>query len=372
MNNRQKLIQQRFLNNEQAIIEELRRVYDEALKEINEKIENLSFSIGKLKQEYDWLDPNDPERAKIKSMIQSKIYQKTYQEQLKKQVGDILIKMQNNQFASVSEYLDECYNDGYIGAFFDAHGQGIPIISPINQESMVRAIQIESKISTGLYTRLGKDVDRLKDLIASEISRGISMGMTFKQVAKYIENQSRVGFNRAVRIARTEGHRIQCASAMDAMENAKSMGANVVKQWDATLDARTRESHAKIDQEIREIDEPFSNGLMYPGDPKGRAAEVVNCRCAILQRARWALGGSFTKYNGFTKQIEEFNSPEDYEDFKKAFFSKENRNYMKYVEQMQDKYQTKDFRKVLGAMSDGEYKHYSDLLSKNPIYNKKP
>ena len=54
-------------------------------------------------------------------------------------------------------------------------------------------------------------------------------------------------------------------------------------------------SHQKVDGEIRELDEPFSNGLMFPGDPAGGAAEVVNCRCALLQRARWALDDEFTK-----------------------------------------------------------------------------
>ena len=63
----------------------------------------------------------------------------------------------------------------------------------------------------------------------------------------------------------------------------------MVKQWDSTLDARTRDSHAQIDGEIKELDEKFSNGLMFPGDPNGAAAEVVNCRCALLQRAKWAL-----------------------------------------------------------------------------------
>ncbi len=66
-------------------------------------------------------------------------------------------------------------------------------------------------------------------------------------------------------------------------------GARIVKQWDATLDARTRSSHARVDGELRENDEKFSNGLLYPGDPSGSAAEVINCRCALLQRAKWAL-----------------------------------------------------------------------------------
>lgn len=41
---------------------------------------------------------------------------------------------------------------------------------------------------------------------------------------------------------------------------------------------------------IRELDEKFSNGLMFPGNLSGSAAEVVNCRCTSNTRARWALG----------------------------------------------------------------------------------
>ena len=63
-----------------------------------------------------------------------------------------------------------------------------------------------------------------------------------------------------------------------------------MKQWDAAMDKRTRDSHARVDGEIRELDEKFSNGLRFPGDPLGSAAEVVNCRCTCDTRTRWALG----------------------------------------------------------------------------------
>lgn len=369
MNNRQKLVQKQFLNSEEEVIKRLNEVYSKSLVEINDKIEKLSFTIGKLQQEYDWMDIDDPQRAKVKSMIQSRIYQKKYQEQLQKQLDGILKRMQTSEFTTISEYLDECYTDGFIGTIFDAQGQGVPIITPIDQEAMVRAVQLESKISKGLYRRLGEDVTLLRKKITAEVSRGIASGMTFKQVAKQLENQSRIGFNKAVRIARTEGHRIQCTATMDAMTSAKDRGADVVKQWDSTLDARTRDSHAKIDGEIRELDKKFSNGLMFPGDSSGSAAEVVNCRCALLQRAKWAVDGGFTKINNFTKQVESFDSPQQYDEFKKSFFSKENKAYMNYVEQMQDKYKTKNFASVLEKMSDREYDHYSKLLKSNPIYN---
>lgn len=347
-------------------------MYGQSLKDITGKIESLEFSIGKLKQKYDWMDADDPERAKIKSQIQSKIYQKQYQEQLQSQVEGILKQMQTKSFATVSEYLDECYTDGFIGTIFDAHGQNVPFMAPINQESMVRAVQLDSKISKGLYTRLGEDVDMLKKKITAQVSRSVATGMTFAETAKQLENYTRIGYNNAIRIARTEGHRIQTTATMDAMTAAKDNGADVVKQWDSTLDGRTRSSHVAVDGEIRELNKKFSNGLAFPGDPSGKAGEVVNCRCALLQRARWALDdGAFTKFNGFTGQIETFDSPEDYAEFKKAYMSKENRQYMDYVEQMQGKYGTKDFAKVLDSMSESEYKHYSKLLENNPIYYNK-
>ena len=205
------------------------------------------------------------------------------------------------------------------GTIYDAHGQGVPIIAPIDQEAMVRAVQLESKISKGLYTRLGEDVDLLKKKITAQVSRSIATGMTYAQTAKALENYTRIGYNNAIRIARTEGHRIQCASTMDAMKTAKSKGADVLKQWDATLDDRTRESHIHLHGQIREVNKPFSNGLMYPGDPSGTAAEVINCRCALLQRARWALDEAELVTLQEHATFFGIDKSKDFEDFKKKY-----------------------------------------------------
>lgn len=369
MNKRQKLVQQQFLNGEEAVIKRLKQVYGKSLDDITKKSQKLYDDIEAMTAELDDIE-DEEEKAVLKSRIQSKVYQKKYQDSLKGQVSDVLDKMQKEEFKTVSEYLDKCYEEGFVGTLYDLQGQGIPLAFPMDQEAMVRAVQLDSKISKGLYTRLGEDVALLKKKITAQVSRGIATGMTFKQVAQQLAGYSNIGFNNAVRIARTEGHRIQCQSTMDACHKAKEKGANVVKQWDSTLDAKTRDSHVQVDGEIRELGEKFSNGLMFPGDPSGIAAEVINCRCALLQRARWAVGGGFTKMNNFTKQLESFESPEQYDEFKKGFFSKENRQYMNYVQELENKYGTRDFAKILDKMDDKEYKHYSKLLANNPVFNK--
>ena len=73
---------------------------------------------------------------------------------------------------------------------------------------------------------------------------------------------------------------------MDSYEAAAKMGIEMQKEWMATLDSRTRHSHRRLDGETVEYDSEFSNGCRYPGDPKGKPAEVYNCRCTMVARVR--------------------------------------------------------------------------------------
>ena len=375
MNHRQKLVQQQFLNNEKEILNRLKRVYGQAQLDINAKIKTLELDIDGLESLWDDFEGTKEEADILKSRIQSKIYQKKYQEAIKGQIDGILGDLRRNAYENINEYLEKCYDDGFIGTMFDLQGQGIPMIMPIDQEATVRAVQLESKISKGLYTRMGEEVETLKTNIAKEVSRGIANGFSYAQVAQQIKFKMTGTYTtpggamyRAQTIARTEGHRIQTTAAMDACYKAKEKGADVVKQWDATLDAKTRNSHVAVDGEIRELDKPFSNGLMFPGDPAGGAAEVVNCRCALLQRAKWALEGGFTKYDNFSGEIKEFESLEAYNEFKKAYFSKENRAYMNYVGELENRYGTKDFNKILDLMDDDEYARFVKLQDARPVF----
>ena len=358
MNKREKLVQEAFLNNEEAVIRRLKSVYNQALKDIEAKAKALQDQINTL-DALQGMTSNPEELAKLKSMEQAKVYQKQYQDALKKQVSSVLDNMQVEEFKTVSEYLQKCYEDGFLGAMYDLQGQGIPLCFPMDQEAMVRAVQLDSKISEGLYTRLGEDVSLLKRKITAQVSRGIATGMMFSQVANQLAGYTKIGYNNAVRIARTEGHRIQVQSAMDACHKAAEKGANVVKQWDSTLDNRTRPSHQKVDGEIRELDEPFSNKLMYPGDPSGGAAEVVNCRCALLQRARWALDESELETLKERAAFYGLDKTDNFEDFKKK--------YLKAVEDITEK-PTKEI--TVNDVNESGTRMLASVYEKHRIKNK--
>lgn len=307
MNKRQKEVLQSQLDAEMRTLRELKQVYRQALKDCETKIRELSA------------------RTDMEN-LQSIIYQKRYQEALKRQLEGVMTSLQSNSYSTVSDYLARCYQDGYIGAMYDLHGQGIPIIVPIDQKAVTRAIQTDSKISQGLYTRLGEDVKSLKTSIRAELSRGIANGSSWNDVARKIGKAFKntpfsKAYNNSMRIARTEGHRVQIRSAMDAQQAAKDKGADVVKQWDATLDDRTRETHRILDGQIRELDEPFEVGGMRADAPGmfNNPAEDCNCRCALLQRARWALDEEELKTLKERAKYFELDKTKDFEEFKQKY-----------------------------------------------------
>lgn len=306
MNKRQLEVLKYQMQNEKKILQLLKQVYQRASMDCERKIRELA---GRTDMEN----------------LQSIIYQKQYQEALKKQLDGILDALQNKEFENIAEYLTGCYEDGFLGALYDIHGQGIPLIIPIDQAQVVDAVQTDSKISTNLYTRLGGDVSYLKKSIRAELSRGIANGLTWTEMAAHIAHGMNSPFhkamNKAIRISRTEGHRIQNRAQMDMLNKAKENGADVVKQWISTLDDRTRESHKVLDGQIREIEDYFEvNGhkAKYPGG-FGVASEDIHCRCCMGQRAKWNLDQDElntlkdrASYFGLDKTI-------DFEDFKNKY-----------------------------------------------------
>ena len=121
--------------------------------------------------------------------VQTIIYQKKYQEALKEQLDDVLDKLNSNQFDTIDKYLHVCYENGYIGTMYDLQHQGIPLAVPMNQKNIVKAIQVDTKLSSNYYKsnplkgRLAEDVDRLKTSIRAELSRGIANGSSWNDVA---------------------------------------------------------------------------------------------------------------------------------------------------------------------------------------------
>ena len=301
MNKRQKEVIQHQLDAEKEVLDKLTKQYQKALNDIDTKIRILQSD----------------------ELTQSRVYRIEYQKVLKKQVEAVLEKLHADEYTTIQQFLSDSYTDAFVGTAYDLFGQGVQLILPIDRNAAVKAVTTDSQISEGLYETLGVDTKKLKQTISSEITRGIASGMPHSEIARNIANYAKAPLGRAKTIVRTEAHRIQQASKLDAQHAAKAKGANVVKQWNSTLDGDTRKTHRKLDGQIRELDEPFEIGgkkAMYPGD-FGDPAEDCNCRCQVLQRARIALDKDELKALEERAKFFELDKTDDLEDFKKKYLN---------------------------------------------------
>ena len=270
MDRYQKEVLKSRLTDEKAFLQNLTKSYQQASDKISMNIASL---LGRS-------DAN----------LQHVVYQVQYQKALKQQIDGVLDNLRKSDYNSISDYLRQSYEEGFVGSMYNLQMQGVPLAFPLNQDQVVKALQIDSKIKGGMYKRLGVNAKDLKSAIRAEVSRGISTGSSYADIARSIDQKvSGTGLYNSMRIARTEGHRVAEEAKMDAMLKCKNTGADVVKKWDSTLDGKTRPSHRNVDGQVRELDEPFSNGLQFPSDPQGEAKEVINCRCTMLEVGRWEL-----------------------------------------------------------------------------------
>nr|WP_276571644.1 phage minor head protein [Dorea longicatena] len=252
--------------------------------------------------------------------------------------------------------------------YYDLHLSGIPLVIPINQDQVVKAVRTDSKLSDSLYNRLGEDVGYLKRSIRAELSRGIASGSTWNEmalrIAKGMNSPFRKAYNNAIRIARTEGHRIQNEAALDGQHGAKKKGADIVKQWDSTLDGRTRDEHRECDGQIREIDEPFDVGgekMQAPG-VGGSAKNVCNCRCCLLQRAKWALDDEELKTLQERAAFFGLDKTQSFNDFKQKYLKLPNNADTMNVKEYDVLAHT---QKLKGAMSSSDYDEYTKILTEH-------
>lgn len=134
--------------------------------------------------------------------------------------------------------------------------------------------------------------DEVYALIVREVEAGIREGLALDVVQKRVQEiLTATGTdywpNRARTVARTETMGAVNAGVFRSAELEAEARGDVapMKAWISTIDDRTRPTHRAADKQRTLLRSPFTVGgaqLMFPGDPRGPAAEVIQCRCSLL------------------------------------------------------------------------------------------
>lgn len=299
----EKEVEQVLLNNEKGVLKQLEQTYIKALADIKGRLRLLQ----------------------TREETQSVIYQIDYQKSLEKQINAILGVLQQDNITNIQDFLNHMYEDGYIGIQYELMQQGVPVVTSINQTEVATSLFKKTGGMTFGY-REQRHLKEFKQIVKDTITRGIASGSTYRDIANQLSVVTGEELYKSYRIARTEGHRITTEAKLNSMKKAKQQGADVVKQWDATLDGKTRDKHRKLDGQWVEVDEYFEvqgEKVKAPGKFKHKG-DNINCRCILLTRPRWAVEKNRVKSakikDEYGKEVEKLIEVKNYEDYKKGYY----------------------------------------------------
>ena len=158
----------------------------------------------------------------------------------------------------------------------DAGQEALNMLAP--QEDFTDSKTIQKKIQkrAAFFAKTVNSTTLQK--LDGTLSEGIAAGEGIRDLSSRVEDvYSEFPAYRSELVARTEATH---ANNEGTLEGYRQSDVANGKEWIATLDDRTRESHVDLNGEIVGVDEEFSNGLDYPG-ADGPAEEVINCRCVL-------------------------------------------------------------------------------------------
>jgi SPP1 gp7 family putative phage head morphogenesis protein len=203
--------------------------------------------------------------------------------------------------SEIPKYLDEVYQFNYYRTAFtlETEAQKKLAYGLINKGAIA-----ESTARELLMLSLQDNANQLLLKAQRDITLGIAQGLSIKDMSKAVTERLNIDGKTATQIVRTSTTSVMNKARQDSLKHAEDRGLELKKFWIATLDNRTRDRHRELDGQTRDTEKPFSNGLMYPGDPSGPPEEVYNCRCGLgtdigLERGERRAGSDVIPYTTY-------------------------------------------------------------------------
>lgn len=270
--------------------EEIRIAYSKVLKEVQHFIAD----------EYAKLAEND---SLTYAILQSKNEFANFLETVQKNIETITPSISEQIKNAVSDTYKLAY-EGMVGAVKKGGDLREELKGLVSCTPEVIKRAVENPIAgLTLKDTLEKNRNGIIYDIKQQIGIGLTNGDRYTTMANRIKDSLSGDYEKAIRIVRTETHRVREAGTVDAARSVevelKESGAGVqmMKTWKTMKDSRVRPNkqkkkkynHVKMDGVQIPVEEEFilpsGTRAMAPGQT-GVAAEDIHCRCYLSYEIR--------------------------------------------------------------------------------------
>lgn len=266
------------------IEKEIHEVYKQAIDELQEKIDGFNAQFDEKQKKWKkQLDEGKITRRQYQKLMKSEIMQSEHWKNLR----DTLVADCNNanQIAAsiINGHIPEAYSIGQIYESYSICRRTNMNVnfSICNRHAVERLIRERPDLLPFAEIDETKDIRWNRQKMTSALLQGILQGESMDGIAARLVKAVGMNETSAIRNARTMTTGAMCAGRNEAFEQAAERGIDMEEQWVSTLDSRTRHRHVLMDGEKKKVEDTFSNGMRYPGDPRGRPEDLYNCRCSI-------------------------------------------------------------------------------------------
>lgn len=276
-----KKVDQQIENLEKRLYEQ----YEQAFREMEAKRRDFmaSFELQRQGKEYQ-LKHGQISEKHYKAWLKEQAMRAGWYREMTKSLAADMNSINEMAANMINDELPEVYADNFnYGTYTVEAGARVNTsFTLVDRDTVYELAQGDTRLLPDVNVDKKKDVDWNRKKFNAAIMQSVLQGESVAHAAVRLQKVVGMNYNAAVRNARTALTSAENKGRIRSYERAEEMGIKLQKQWLATLDKRTRDTHRMLDGETIPINETFWNQCEYPGDPDGPAEEVYNCRCTLV------------------------------------------------------------------------------------------
>ncbi len=271
-------------------------------------------------------------------------------------IDEILIDLNKKSGSIIRQHIDHEFKAGYFGTWYALEGaENVTLDFTMINERYIEELTNQPVAYKTLSKRLYEGRAALAKKVTNELKMATLRGDGYEKVAKNVSELTEASYKQSLRIARTEGGRVQSVGKQKAYKEAEKKGVKLEKRWLSTLDKKTRHSHQELDGQTVGVDEQFNFDGHKADGPRlfKRASLDINCRCTTIAVVD-GVAPDVRKDNLTGAKIE-YTTYKDWYTSKRVQNEMGKKAYAEYVDKMSKKYNTNNFSKLLDRMSEKDY-----------------
>lgn len=265
----------------------VKAIYNTAQKEAKKKLDDYlsKFAETDAKKQDD-LNAGKITQEQYDKWRQSKILTGNRYRAMLEQLAEDYVNADKIAMSIVNGFTPEVYAMNYNYGTYEAESGSMVDTSftLYDRQTVERLIRDDPDLLPKANVDIPKDKRWNRQKLNSAITQGVLQGDSIPDISKRLQSVTDMDRRAAIRNARTMTTSAENGGRQDSYTRAESMGIKMKKQWMATLDSTTRDSHVMADGQVVGTKNTFHlmhGELEYPGDPAGPPAETYNCRCTM-------------------------------------------------------------------------------------------